>query len=165
MGRTVDNILTGSSDHFSRPIDHRRSVRSGKKFDGTKNRSINGRDKKWRSREPRACENFISQRTGKDNSDERESGYHTFEIYKASTACENDSFPFPRDRLSFFEASQYLRFLTRLFHSRKLAFLYDTNKDTQQGGERDIERRLCRFFEFSDYSAPRVSQMRAWRDI
>lgn len=94
----VDAVTSGKSsdngqkcrqyfDRFVRPFfsAHRPSKVCAfrrKKFDGTKkslNRSINGREKKMEiERAHRACENFISQRTGKDNKEEGEWIYLTF---------------------------------------------------------------------------------------
>lgn len=131
MGRTVDNILTGSSDHFSRPIEGLCVPK--KKFDGTKkslNRSINGREEKRIKIERRFARVKISFHSGwaKIITRWEKSRYRTFEIYKASTSCENDSSSFSQNRLNFLRRL-FMFFFNVTIPLRKLAFLYDANKN------------------------------------
>lgn len=111
MGRTVDNILTGSS---VRPLEaHREPVEEGpsrkklRRHKKSLNRPINGREKNERDHEffarvkvslhSERAKIIMTPRTGR-----RGNGYraHTLEIYK--TACENPLFsPFPRSCEAF----------------------------------------------------------------
>lgn len=72
IGRTVDNILTGSSVHLLGPDRPPRGSVSAKKSPAGqkihKSAQLMAEKKKGeRSREFHACESFISQRTSKDN--------------------------------------------------------------------------------------------------